>query len=196
MTAEEMELVERLDLMQRMIDQGRQSTQRWGWTFLTWGVAYYVAIAWSVYGQTWFAWPVTMIAASIFTGVRASRGKRNQPNTTIGRALSAVWVVTGIALFVVLMSAGMSGRADLHMAVTIAGALLAVANGISSFILRWKLQFVCALAWLATAVSACFTNDIATEVISLAAIFLCQIVFGAYMMVLESRRRGRGAVHA
>jgi hypothetical protein len=190
------ELADRLSLIESMIAEGRNSTQRWAWTFLLWGVAYYVAIAWAAWGKTWMAWPVTMIAAAILTGVLASRIKRSQPDTTVGRAMGAIWSVMGTALFVVLMALGFSGRSDLHLVVVIAGAMLAVANGISSVVLRWKMQFACALVWLALAVGACFTTDQQTAVLSLAAIFFCQIVFGIYGMVLESRRRNRSAAHA
>jgi hypothetical protein len=102
----------------------------------------------------------------------------------------------GTTLFVVLMALGLSGRADLHLIVVIAGAMLAVANGISSLILRWKMQFACGLVWLATAVGACFASDTQLAITSLAAIFFCQIVFGIYGMILESRRQGQGSVHA
>jgi len=194
--AEEMDLRDRLDLMERMIAEGRRSTQRWSWSFLLWGLAYYIAIAWSAFDKSWLAWPVTMIAASVVTGVLAGRIHRNHPGTTIGRALSAVWSVMGIVLFVVLMALGISGRADLHLIVAIAAAMLAVANGISSVILRWKMQYACAFVWLATAVGACFASDMQLAILSLAAIFFCQFVFGIYGMILESRRQKQGAVHA
>jgi hypothetical protein len=191
------ELKERLDLIESMIAEGRRKCESWGWTFVLWGVAYYIAIAWSAYGKSPLAWPVTMIAAGIVTAIFASRGKRSRPGTTVGRALSAVWGAMGVALFLVLMALGLSGRADLHLIVAIAGAMLAVANGASSIILRWKMQFVCALVWLAAAMAACYTTtDMQLAVLSLGTIFFCQIVFGVYMMILEARRNRRVASHA
>jgi hypothetical protein len=190
------DLAGRLNLIETMIAEGRSSTQRWAWTFLLWGIAYYVAIAWATWGKTWVAWPVTMIAAAIVTGVFVSRIKRSQPGTTVGRAMGAIWSVMGTVLFVVLMALGFSGRADLHLIVTISGAMLATANGVSSMVLRWKMQFACALVWLALAVGACFTTDMQTAMLSLAAIFFCQIVFGIYGMALESRRQSRSTAHA
>jgi len=194
--AEEMELRERLDLMQRMIAEGRRSTQHWAWSFLLWGLAYYIAIAWSVFGKTWAAWPVTMIAAAIINSVLAVRIKRREPGRTIGRALGAVWSVMGTALFITLMALGVSGRAEIHIVVAIVGAMLAVANGISGLIIRWKMQLACAVVWLATAVAACFASDMPLAILSLAAIFFCQIVFGVYGMILESRGQKRGVIHA
>jgi hypothetical protein len=132
--AEELELKERLNLIESMIAEGRSSTQRWAWSFLLWGIAYYVAIAWSTWGKTGMAWPVTMIAAAIVTSVFASRVTRGQPGTTVGRVMSAIWSVMGTVLFVVLMALGFSGRADLHLIVAIVGAMLATANGVSSIV--------------------------------------------------------------
>ena len=46
----EQELKDRLNLIETMIAEGRRKTESWGWTFVLWGVAYYVAIAWSSCG--------------------------------------------------------------------------------------------------------------------------------------------------
>ena len=69
------ELTERLELIESMIAEGRRSTTRWAWTIVLWGVAFYVAIAWSsglfggpIWGQHVLAWPVTMIGTWLLTG--------------------------------------------------------------------------------------------------------------------------------
>lgn len=199
MGAEEndLELRERLNLIESMIAEGRHSTQRWAWVFLLWGVAYYIAIAWSVWGHSDLAWPVTMIVAAIATGIGSSRLRRGQPGCAIGRTLCAIWAVMGTVLFIILMVLGLSGHSNLLVVVAIAGAMLAVANGISSIVLRWKMQFACALIWLALAISACFATEMQIAISSLAAIFFCQIVFGIYAMAQESRhRKQNGVAHA
>jgi peptidoglycan/LPS O-acetylase OafA/YrhL len=190
------ELTERLKLIESMMAEGQQRTARWGWTFVLWGVAYLVATAWSsglvggpVWAQHLLAWPVTMIAASIATGVTVSRMKKGEPATMLGRAIGAAWAAMGISLFVVLMSLGVSGRYDLHVFVAIIGGMLAVANMTSAIILKWKMQFACAVVWLASAVVACFGTVNQAGIAFLAATFFCQIVFGIYAMILESRRR-------
>ena len=193
---EDLELNERLKLIESMIAEGRQTTEKWAWTFVLWGVAYYVAIAWSAWGNATLAWPVTMIAAGVVTGVVARRIKSNKAKTTAGRAIGSVWVAMGFTLFALLMSLSLSGRYDLHVFVAIIGAMLGMANGISSMILRWRMQFACAGVGTATAVAACFTTDNQVSVIFLGAIFFCQIVFGIYGMVAESRRHGRSAANA
>jgi len=51
----EQELKERLSLIESMIAEGRRHTESWGWTFVLWGLVYYLAIAWSAWGQR--VWP-------------------------------------------------------------------------------------------------------------------------------------------
>jgi hypothetical protein len=198
---EEQELKDRLSLIESMIAEGRRTTESWGWTFLLWGVAYYIAIAWSAFGPSAIAWPVTMIVASVLTGVIGSRISAKQPETTTGRAMAAIWIGMGISLFILMVCLGVTGRLDLRTAVAIIGAMLGASNATSSIILRWKMQFVCAVVWWAAMVAALFTTENLAGIIFLVAIFFCQIVFGIYGMIAESRRNraragAQGASHA
>ena len=198
------DLAERVRLIESMMAEGRQRTARWGWTFVLWGVAYLAATAWSsglvggpVWAQQLLAWPVTMIAASIATGVAISRMKKGQPANTLGRAIGAAWASMGISLFAVLMSLGLSGRYNLHVFVAIIGGMLGMANMSSAILLKWKMQFACAVVWLGSAAAACFGTVEQAGIAFLAATFFCQIVFGIYAMILESQRRKQnGVVHA
>lgn len=192
------ELRERLDLMESMIAEGRQATCNWGWAFLLWGVAYYVAVGWSWSG--WYAmaaWPVTMIVTGVACGVLAGRRRKGRPWTGITRAISSAWWVMGVCLLTVMLSLAYSGRLNSHISVAIVGAMLAVPNGVSSLVLKWKMQFVCALVWLGVAEVGCFGSEMQGLIAFLAATFFCQIVFGAYAMIMESRRgQVRGEAHA
>jgi hypothetical protein len=95
------------------------------------------------------------------------------------------------------MSMGISRRFEEHVFVAIVGAMLGMANATSAMILRWKMQFACAVVWWAAAVAACFGSENQCSIVFLTAIFFCQIVFGIYAMVRESRRqRQQGAAHA
>jgi hypothetical protein len=191
------ELKERLNLIENMIAEGRRTTESWGWTFVLWGVAYYIAIAWSTWGKSTLAWPVTMIAAGVITGIVASRHTNSQPETTMGRAIGSIWIAMGISMFLLFMSMGISHRFEEHVFVAIIGAMLGMANATSSMILKWKMQFACAVVWWAAAVAACFGSENQSMIVFLAAIFFCQIVFGIYAMIRESRRqRVQGAAHA
>lgn len=204
--AEEMssqDLRERLTLIESMIAEGRRQTQSWGWTFLLWGVAYFVAILWagwgeplSVLGRNTIAWPVTMIAAVVVTIVVAAR-MPHQPGTRVGRALGALWMCLGVSLLLLILAIAISGRLEVHVFVAVIAAFLGFANGASGLILRWKAQIACAVVWWATSIIACFASTALLTTVFLLAIFLCQIVFGIYAMSLEGRRRGRnGEVHA
>jgi len=199
--ADEQELKERLNLIETMIAEGRRTTESWGWTFVLWGVAYYVAIAWGTLGQSNLAWPVTMIVTAILNGILSSRASRRHPETTIGRAMMAIWLGMGISTMLIMMTLAISGRLEMHVSVAIVGAMLGTANCTSSIILKWKMQFACAVVWWAAGIAACFTSDNVTSIVFLAAIFFCQIVFGIYGMIAEARKQkamgaGRGASHA
>ena len=194
---QQFDLNDRLSLIESMIAEGRRGTESWGWSFVLWGAAYYVAIAWSTLGHSNLAWPVTMTATFLLTAIIASRQGGNQPGRTVSRAVSAVWIALGVSMFVLLLSLGISGHAEMHTSIAIVGGMLGMANATSSIILKWKMQFACAVVWWASAVAACFSNDTQTSIAFLVAIFFCQIVFGIYAMLCEaSRNKQRGALHA
>ncbi len=194
---DEMGVKTQLKLIETMMAEGRRSTESWGWTFLLWGVAYYVATAWATLGRSNWAWPVTMVAAGVLTGVIGARISRGQPETTLGRAVGSVWQVMGISLFLVLLTLGLSGHYNIHVFMAVIGGMLAVANGTSSLILKWKMQFVCALLWMGAGVAGCFGSESQASIAFLTAIFFCQIIFGIYAMTLDARRRRQqpGAIH-
>jgi len=198
---EELELKERLSLIENMIAEGRRNTESWGWVFVLWGVAYYVAIAWSVLGNhASLAWGVTMMAAMILTFVliswRAVRSHKSQPPTTLGRAVTSVWIAIGISFIVLMPVMAIGGLSNSKLVVAVIGTLLGTANGASSMILKWKLQFACAIVWWALAVVACLGTERQSFIALLIALFFCQIVFGIYGMIRESQGRPRGAFHA
>ena len=195
--AEEMELRERLDLMERMIAEGRRKQESWGWTFVLWGIAYYVAFFWGWLGRFTFAWPITMVAAAILTAVGFTRPRQHAPETTIGRAIGSIWTATGVTMFVLFDAMGFGLHfADARVFFAAASAMIGLANAACSLTLKWKAEFICAVVWWAAAVVACFTSVNVAMVAFLVAIFLGQIVFGGYMMVLESRQRRQVASHA
>ncbi|HEY6338498.1 MAG TPA: hypothetical protein VIW68_08400 [Candidatus Sulfotelmatobacter sp.] len=190
----EQELRDRLSLIESMIAEGRRTTQKWGWTFVLWGVAYLIAMAWAIWGHSTWAWPITMTAAVIVTvaGAMATINASPHPATTMGRAIGSIWIALGITMFLLFAALGFSGRlADQRLFIAAVSAILGMANGASALILRWKIQFVCALVWWATAVASCFSNDSRSTIEFLIAIFLCQIIFGIYGMIAESRARKR-----
>ena len=194
----EQELKERLSLIESMIGEGRRSIESWGWTFVLWGVVYYLAIAWSVWGQSVWAWPATVSVAVIGTVVVASWKTGSHPGTSLGRAIGSIWTALGISMFLLFLALGLSGRlTDQHLFVAVISAILGMANGASALILRWKVQFACAAVWWVAAVATCFGTAAQSMIVFLVAIFLCQIVFGIYGMIAQAQeRKGRGPIHA
>ncbi len=206
MGAENLDLTERLKLIESMIAEGRRSTSRWAWTIVLWGVAFYVAIAWSsgflggpIYGQHYMAWPVTMTVTWLLSWGLATRMRTSgkAPMTTVGRAIISIWAAMGISMFALLFPLGMSGRADQQVIVAVVMTLLGTANAASGMLLKWKAQIACAVVWWVGASASLFGSVTQSSIAFLAAIFFCQIVFGIYAMILESRdRRRQGAVNA
>ena len=194
----EQELKDRLSLIESMIAEGRRNTERWGWTFVLWGVAYYVAMAWSAWGHSVWAWPVTALIAVIVTVVVASLKAGNHPGTTLGRAIGSIWIALGISMFLLFLALGVSGRlTDQHLFVAVMSAILGLANGASALILRWKIQFACAVVWWVVAVATCFASNAQSTILFLVAIFLCQVGFGIYSHIAEAQqRKRRGPIHA
>jgi len=195
----EQELKERLSLIESMIGEGRHSIARWGWTFVLWGVAYYLAIAWTAWSHSVWAWPVTALIAATVTVVVASQKAGNHPRTTLGWAIGSIWIALGISMFLLFLALGVSGRlTDQHLFMAVMSAILGLANGASALILRWKVQFACAVVWWVVAAATCFATDAQGTILFLVAIFFCQIVFGIYSHIAEAeqQRKRRSPIHA
>jgi hypothetical protein len=194
----EQELKDRLILIENMIAEGRRNTESWGWVFVLWGVAYFLAIGWSVWGHSGWAWPAIVSIAVIVTVVIASSKGGNHPGTTLGRAIGSIWIALGVSMFLLFLALGLTGRlTDQHVFVAAMSAILGMANGASGLLLRWNMQFACAVVWWVAAVATCFGSDVQSTIVFLVAAFLCQIVFGIYCVIAEAQaRKQRGPVHA
>ncbi|MGD0546320.1 MAG: hypothetical protein ABR991_00645 [Terracidiphilus sp.] len=205
----EVELKDRVSLIESMIAEGRRTTQSWGWIFVLWGVAYYICIAGSVWFKTHDSPPaqrltICMIQIVFFVilavwigGSYQKRGKGLMlPMSTLDRALYSIWLSAGISMAVLIVSLGYSGRSNSNLVVAVIATLLGMANAISSGILKWKLQFGCALIWWALAVISCIGTQRQSFIGLLVANFFCQIVFGVYGMICEARIHKQEAVHA
>ena len=191
------DLKDRLALIETMIAEGRRTTESWGWTFVLWGMAFYVAIAWSTWGHSAWAWPATMAAAVVVTVMLVSIKAGHEAETTVGRAVGSVWLALGISMFLLFLSLGIAGRlTDPHLFIAVASGMLGMANATSALILRWKIQSGCAVVWWAASVAACFGTENQAVIVFLAAIFICQIAFGVYGMMGEGGAKSRRGAHA
>ena len=193
--AEELELKDRLSLIETMIAEGRRATGRWGWLFVLWGVAYLFATTWASLGHSNAAWPVTMPIASVVTVLLIKRARRGIPISGLSRAVGAVWCASGISLLLVLFGLVYAGHYEIHVFLAIIGGILGLANFASSMILRWRAQLFCAFVWWIEALGGCFLSEQKAGWAFLIATFLGQIVFGVYAMVTE-RHYASEATHA
>jgi len=191
------ELLTRLELVEMMVQEGRQSTEYWGWTFVLWGTAYLIAIGWA-YGshRPDIAWPVTMIAAVVLTIVLAARKKRAKPQTPVSRAVGGIWTAVGTAIFIFCFAVGASGHLELHSYFATVEILLGVANFAVSMVLRWRAQFWIAILWWISAVATCFVGETLVIPILVAATLIGMIGFGFYLMYRERRDRRLRVQHA
>lgn len=191
------ELLSRFELVEMMVKEGRRSTEYWGWTFVLWGAAYLIAIAWSYWWrQPNLAWPITMITAAVLTTVVAARKKRAKPQTPVSRAIGGIWTAVGVAIFIFCFAVGLSGHAEMHSYIATVEILLGVANCAVSMILRWRGQFFIALLWWISAVATCYVGSQWIIPILVVDTLIGLLGFGLYLMYRESRDRRLRVQHA
>lgn len=184
------DLQERFELIEKMMLEARHTTEYWGWNFVLWGVAYLVAIAWaSTNLNPNIAWPVTMIAAGVATTVIAKRKNKGRPGTVLGRAMMAIWVSMGAALFIFCFSTAFTGHWEIHASTAAIETFLGAANLASGILLRWRVQASVGILWWAAAIGTCFVTASQVGWIFIAITVVGMIGFGLYLMVLESRAK-------
>lgn len=190
------EIRERLALIESMMREGRRSTESWGWSFLLWGIAYLVAVAWSSFlpqlGGPLMAWPVTMVVAALLTIVIARRRTGNKPRTERNRALHAVWTAMGCGIFVFAFPVAYSGHFQAQSFMAAIEAMLGIAQVASGLFLRWRMQTVVGVLWWAAAIASCLVSANGVAYVFLAATLVCNIGFGIYLMLRESREKSKG----
>jgi hypothetical protein len=191
------ELLTRFELVETMVKEGRRSTEYWGWTFVLWGTAYLIAIAWSYAShRPDIAWPVTMIAATIVTIIVATKKKRAKPQTPVSRAIGGIWTAVGTAIFIFCFAVGASGHFEIHSCIAAIEILLGVANCAISLVLRWRGQFFIALLWWISAVATCFVAMRLVMPILVFDTLVGFLGFGLYLMYSERRDRRLRVQHA
>jgi hypothetical protein len=99
-------------------------------------------------------------------------------------------------MFVFAFPVVSSGHVDAHILMAGIETLLGVAHIACATMVRWTPQMVIGALWWAAAIASCFVrtgNEVA--IVFLAATLVCNIGFGIYLMIRESRdkARARGA---
>jgi hypothetical protein len=194
------ELVQRVALMEAMIAEGRQSTARYGWMFVLWGLTYFAAIAWTVtlpYAE--WAWLACIAACSVVFGVVRSRQSRveGQIDNLRRHSLDAVWQVIGGGIILYLLAVIVSGQAKEPGYLAAVLFFNGLANGVSARILRWWPQGVSAAIWWGCGTAMLFFTTRTEELaLFVTATFCGMIVFGLYAMWLERRAAALELHHA
>ncbi len=105
------------------------------------------------------SWPVCIVAAALISVLGASRERETHPETTLGRAVGSIWMGLGISM-VLFPALGISRHlTDFHTFIAVIAAFLGMANGASALMLRWKMQFACALGWWATSIASALSGQ-------------------------------------
>jgi len=194
------ELVQRVALMEEMIAEGRQSTARYGWMFVLWGLTYFAAIAWTMtLPYTEWAWPACIAACSVVFGIVRTRQPRagGKIDNLRRHSLDAVWQVIGggIILYLIAVIASGHGKETGYLASVL--FFNGLANGVSARILRWWPQGAAAAIWWGCGTAMLiFTTRAEGIALFVTATFCGMILFGLYAMWLERRDAGMVQAHA
>jgi hypothetical protein len=185
------ELLARIALIERMVSQGRRSTEYWGWCFALWGIGQLTAIAWATLGgRPGLAWGVTMAACGIITGlVIAKKKATEQAETLVSRSLGAIWLCFGVSISLLSFVGNPIGIFSERAACAVFLALMGLTNASSGIILRWPLQVVNGIVWWLAAVFAMLGPEKLVPWVMIVMILVGEVVFGLYLMARERAAR-------
>ena len=190
------ELSERLDLIERMIHEGRSSSYYYGWISVVGGAVMLAAYFWeqAVPGEL-YPWPVVMGVCGVIHVLVMKLHPYEGKTTFVTRALTGLWAAMGLSMFLI----GFLGPAS--RAGTPAGmrfvlfVLLGCAYAASGHVLRWRLQQGCALLWWGAGIALLYLSGMGQHAVFAAAVLVGMVLLGLYLMILE-RRNQRHGTHA
>jgi uncharacterized MnhB-related membrane protein len=196
------DLLQRLELMESMIAEGRQTTMRCGWIFVLWGLVNLVGMSWQMrpHHSRW-VWPVCLGTGVVIQLIGLAVRKRERPRRCQGmqsRSVESVWAMMGIAMIVYVGAAMLTHFDWQYSYLSALLIIVGLAHAISAVILRWRVQAVVAGLWWVGAVAVlAFNSSRAANDIFLIEMCFGMIAFGVYVMLLESRgRSGLKGEHA
>jgi len=192
------DLLQRVELMEQMIAEGRRSTTRCGWIFLLWGVVDLAAMSWLHFlpHSHWVgvrAWPTCLIAGAILTCIGLAVQRRRE---RLGLRVSCcrvgmVWFMLGIALTIFISGAMVNHLSWQSSYIAALLIFVGLAHAISAAILQWRGQGVVAGIWWLGGGAVFFARSQGTvNAIMFAEMCVGMILFGVYAMVLDARSGG------
>jgi hypothetical protein len=193
------EIVQRIELMEAMVAEGRRFTARYGWIFVLWGVVDLAAMSWRYFqpDSLWvgqWAWPICLVAGAVLTLIgRALQGRQQSCIRGLRcRSVEAVWGMMGLALAIYITGAMVRHLTWQYSYVAGLLIIIGMAHAISAVILRWRMQGVVAAIWWAGAIAAfCVRSNGGVQRIMFLEMVFGMILFGVYAMVLERMGGGR-----
>ncbi len=97
----------------------------------------------------------------------------------------------GLGIFVFAFPVAFSGHFQGQSFMAAIEAMLGIAQVASGSFLRWTAQIVVGVLWWAAAIGSCFVSESGVAYLFLGATFVCNICFGIYLMIRESRDKAR-----
>jgi hypothetical protein len=185
------DLLQRIELMEAMIAEGRMTTMRCGWIFALWGLVNLIGMVWQMrpVHSDW-VWPICLGTGLVLTviglALRKPRGPRCKGMQS--RSVVAVWAMMGAAMIVYVGAALATHFTWQYSYLSALLIIIGLAHAISAMILRWRVQAVVAGIWWAGAVAVfVFNSRRAARDIFLVEMCFGMIAFGIYVMLLEYR---------
>ena len=190
------ELVQRLELMEAMIAEGRRATCHHGWIFVLWGVVDLVGMGWQqMQPHSRWVWFVCLGVGLVLNGLGVWRQKRRDGQGKGGteKSVEAVWRMMGVTMVLYVVTVLLTHFGWQYSYISALLMILGMAHAISAAILRWRVQALVAAVWWAGGVAVLILNSRrATTWIFYVEMCLGMIAFGIYAMVQERRHGGWG----
>ena len=186
------DLLQRVALMEAMIAEGRQSTARFGWIFVLWGVVELAGMVWQAkWSYSDWLWPTTIACGFVlqYLGFALHRNRGvARPTNLKARSVGAAWSMMGLAA--TLYSFAAIFHHDAWQVSFFAGIfmLVGLAHATSAMILRWAAQGFVAAIWWAGGLAAFFVPREYDLILFMVEMVFGMIGFGLYAMWLERRR--------
>lgn len=182
------ELMERLDIVESMIKEGRRANRYFGWVLVLWGAGFLAAQAWTLRaGTSAYPWPVVMGLCAVINVFFMRRKPYRGNMTASGQAIAAAWIVVAVAL-------SLTGTVG-HITRSLTGPpekfvmfiLLGAAHAISGLITRWRLQQLNAAGFWLAGIALLLLPAGWVWPVWFSWLAVGQIAFGLYLMMLERR---------
>lgn len=132
-----------LQVIQDMIENTKAKFQDngffyllWGWLVLIASASHFIMMQLGI-EYFWLAWPITMIAGGVTSGIVGYRmGKKAQVKTIFDTTIVSLWYAFTITLFIILLAAG-AGKISWSMA----NVFIIALYGLGTFISGKMMQF-------------------------------------------------------